>query len=118
MRPDHVEIGSQGPVVRRLRTGRPPKKIDDDIYALYHEGARQAYGKARVEALYLTTDEVVPVEMTAKVIGNRLEKYDAAMAGIRAGEFPPKPNDRICPRCPQYFICPALPGADSPQKKS
>ena len=118
VRPDHVEVGPEGPVVRRLRTGRPPKKIDDDIYALYHEGARRAYGKARVEALYLTTDEVVPVEMSAKVIGNRLEKYDAAIAGIRAGEFSPKPNDRICPRCPQYFICPALPGADSPQRKS
>lgn len=118
VRPDHVEIGTEGPVVRRLRTGRPPKKIDDDVYALYHEGARQAYGKARVEALYLTTDEIVPVEMSAKVIANRLEKYDAAMAGIHAGEFPPKPSDRMCPRCPQYFICPALPGAGSPPTKS
>lgn len=118
VRPDHVEIGTRGPVVRRLRTGRPPKKIDDDIYALYHEGARQPYGKARVEALYLTTDEVVPVDMSAKVIANRLEKYDAAMAGIGAGEFPAKQNDRICPRCPQYFICPALPGADCPAARS
>lgn len=118
LRPDHVEIGPEGPIVRRLRTGKPPKKIDDDIYALYHEGAAKAFGKARVEALYLTTDEVIPVDMTAKVIANRLAKYDAAMAGIRAGKFPPKPNDRICPHCPQYFICPALPGAGSPPTKS
>lgn len=117
-RPDHVEIGPEGPVVRRLRTGKPPKKIDDDIYALYHEGAARAYGKARVEALYLTTDETVPVEMSAKVIASRLKKYDDAIAGIRAGEFPATPNERMCPRCPQYFICPALPGADTPPKKS
>jgi hypothetical protein len=118
LRPDHVEISPEGPVVRRLRTGKPPKKIDDDIYALYHAGAARAYGKARIEALYLTTDETVPVEMSAKVIAGRLKKYDDAIAGIRAGKFPAKPNDRMCPRCPQYFICPALPCADTPPKKS
>ena len=32
--PDHVERGADGPVVRRLRTGRPPKKIEDDVCAL------------------------------------------------------------------------------------
>lgn len=111
VRPDHVETGLAGPVVRRLRTGRPPKsKPDDDIYALYHHGAAQELGGARVEVLYLTTDEAVEVSMTDKVIGNRLKKYDDAIAGIRAGNFPAKPNDRTCPRCPQYFICPAVPG--------
>jgi hypothetical protein len=109
VKPDHVEMTSGGPIVRRLRTGRPPKNIDDDIYALYHLGARQAFGGARVEALFLTTDETVPVGMTDRVIGNRVEKYDAAIAGILAGHFPPKPDDRTCPRCPQYFICPGLP---------
>jgi ATP-dependent DNA helicase UvrD/PcrA len=118
LKPDHVEIGEDGPVVRRLRTGKPPKKIDDNIYALYHEGAKQVYGKARVEALFLTADEIVPVELSAKMIASRLQKYDEAIAGIRAGEFPPQPSDRMCPRCPQYFICPALPGADCPPKKS
>lgn len=117
LRPDHVEIGADGPVVRRLRTGKPPKKVDDDIYALYHEGAAQAYGKARVEALYLTTNETVEVEMSAKVIASRLRKYDDAIAGIRAGKFPTKPNDRMCPRCPQYFICPALPDSGNSSKK-
>lgn len=109
LRPDHVEMGPGGPVVRRLRTGRPPKKIDDDIYALYHHGAAQEFGTARVEALFLTTDEAVAVPMSATVIGNRLAKYDAAIAGIRAGQFPAKPDDRMCPRCPQYFICPGVP---------
>lgn len=111
VRPDHVEVGAAGAIVRRLRTGRPPKsKPDDDIYALYHHAAAQELGGARVEVLYLTTDEAVEVSMTDKVIGNRLKKYDDAIAGIRAGNFPPKPNDRTCPRCPQYFICPAVPG--------
>lgn len=115
VRPDHVETGPAGAVVRRLRTGRPPKsKPDDDIYALYHHGAAQELGGARVEVLYLTTDEAVEVCMTDKVIGIRLKKYDEAIAGIRAGNFPAKPNDRTCPRCPQYFICPAVPGRGTP----
>ncbi|MCK5747145.1 MAG: PD-(D/E)XK nuclease family protein, partial [Oricola sp.] len=110
VRPDHVETGAGGLVVRRLRTGRPPKsKIDDDIYALYHEAATRELGGAQVEALFLTTDEARPVPMTPTVINNRLKKYDEAIAGICAGLFPPIPNERECPRCPQYFICPALP---------
>lgn len=109
LRPDHVEIGMDGPVVRRLRTGRPPKKIDDDIYALYLVGTKQELEGACVEALFLTTDEARPVSMTESVIRNRLQKYDDAIAGIRTGRFAAKPNDRACPRCPQYFICSAIP---------
>lgn len=104
--PDHVERGTGGLLVRRLRTGRPPKsKPDDNLYALYHEGARRAHGPARIEALYLTTDEAVPVPMTDRVISNRLQKYSDAISGIKTGSFEPIPNDRHCPRCPQYFIC-------------
>lgn len=119
LRPDHVEVTAEGTIVRRLRTGRPPKKIDDGIYALYHVGAQQAYGAARIEALFLTTDEAVEVPMSERMIRNRLEKYDAAIAGIRAGDFPALPNDRMCPRCPQYFICPGLPDpATDPSSKN
>ena len=109
LRPDHVEVGPDGPLVRRLRTGRPPKKIDGDIYALYMVGAKQELDGARVEALFLTTDESKPISMKETAIRNRLEKYDDAMVGIRSGRFGANPNDRTCPRCPQYFICSAVP---------
>ena len=111
LRPDHVEKGTDGPVVRRLHTGRPPKKVDDDIYALYLHAATQELGAARVEALFLTTDEALLVSMTDKMINSRMEKYDQAMTGIRTGIFAAKPSDRQCPRCPQYFICPSIPPA-------
>ena len=101
--------GVDGPIVRRLRTGRPPKKIEDDIYALYLCATKQELAEAKVEALFLTTDEAVPVSMTDKTIANRLAKYDAAISGIRKGLFPAKPDDWACPRCPQYFICPVVP---------
>jgi DNA helicase II / ATP-dependent DNA helicase PcrA len=109
VRADQVEITPSGPVVRRLRTGRPPKKVDDDIYALYYVGASVTHGSVQVEVHYLTTDESVPVPMSDKVITNRLKKYEEAMAGINAGKFPPQPSDRHCPGCPQYFICPGIP---------
>ena len=110
LRPDHVERGVDGPVVRRLRTGRPPKaKPDDDILALYHHAATQELGQTRVEVLFLTTDEAVAAPMSTTVIENRLKKYDTAISGIRAGLYPAKPDDRTCPRCPQYFICSAVP---------
>ena len=107
VRPDHVERGADGLVVRRLRTGRPPKNIDGNIYALYHMVA-QELGGGSVDALFLTTDEKRPVPMTSKKIESRLAKYDQAIAGISEGRFPPKPNDRMCPGCPQYFICPVV----------
>jgi hypothetical protein len=113
VRPDFVDAGGPSVAVRRLRTGRVPKTApNDDLYALYHAGARQAHGAGshRVEVLYLTSDQAVPVEMSVKVIGNRLEKYDGAIADITAGRFSPEVNERNCPRCPQYFICPSVPG--------
>ncbi|MGQ4878870.1 UvrD-helicase domain-containing protein [Billgrantia sp. LNSP4103-1] len=118
LRPDHVEKTPSGHVVRRLRTGKPQKKLDDNIYALYQHAAVQELGPCQVEALFLSSDEAVPVDMTDTVIRNRLKKYDEAMAGIKAGAFPPSPSDRACPRCPQYFICPAVPGTGPPPKKS
>ena len=51
LRPDHVEISPEGPVVRRLRTGKPPKKIDDDIYALYQGCDARLWQRARRGAL-------------------------------------------------------------------
>jgi DNA helicase II / ATP-dependent DNA helicase PcrA len=117
LRPDHVEITQGGVTVRRLRTGRPPKKVViDPIYALYHAGAEAAHPGARIqiETHFLTADESVPIVMKPKMIGDRLEKYDDAIAGIAAGHFPADPKDeRACPRCPQYFICAGLPPLDA-----
>jgi len=106
VRPDALERVNGALVARRLRTGRAPKaKPDDDLYALYRAGGGPG---VTVEVLYLTDDRVVPVEMSGKVVANRLGKYDAAIAAIAAGRFTARPSDRNCPRCPHYFICPAV----------
>lgn len=108
VRPDLVELRDGRLIAQRIRTGRQPKTPpDDDIYALYHSAARQHASAVSVEVVYLGSDTTVEVPMTDRVIGNRLAKYDDAMRAIAAGEYPPKTDERTCPRCPQYFICPA-----------
>ena len=114
VRPDHVDIIGGGVIVRRLRTGRAPKKVTPDpVFALYHAGAAAAHPGARIqlETHFLTGDEFVPVELKPKMVSDRLQKYDDSIAGIAAGHFPAEKDDRQCPRCPQYFICAALPPA-------
>lgn len=110
--PDEVDLadehGRPAVVVRRVKTGRPSSSEGDaPLYALYHEAATRAHGSvARVEIAYLTTGTTEPVELTGRTLKSRVEKYNEAMAAIRRCEFPAKPSDHACPRCPQYFICP------------
>jgi len=114
LKPDHVEILEEGTnsvaLIQRMRTGRRSKtESDKEIYALYQRAAQESdlQAQSRIQILYLATDEVEDVEMSARKIDSRLEKYDAAMAGILQEQFHPTPDDRRCPRCPHYFICPA-----------
>lgn len=43
---------------------------------------------------------------------SRLDKLDEAAAGIEAGIFPTRPEERRCLACPFCYICPADPDAD------
>ncbi|MDE2133258.1 MAG: UvrD-helicase domain-containing protein [Alphaproteobacteria bacterium] len=108
---DEVERSANGFTIRRLRTGRPPKKPDQRVlHALMAEAGRQAHGGGgRFELQYLTTNEAVGVSL-AGVMTDRLEKTREALAGLACGLFAADPDNREnCPRCPHYFICPAVP---------
>lgn len=109
--PDDLESLPDGSVVaERLRTGRPTKSvlkgIFEDIYALYVVGARQASKTCRVQVRYLSSDDVLPVSLSEKVLKTRLGHYDAAIVGIANSEFSPNVQEHRCPRCAYYFICP------------
>ena len=107
--PDHVEVLDDGfEIVERLRTGRPTKsEADKNIYGLY-AAAREAEPSVlrNLQIRYLSTDEVKPIALSPSVIKTRLNRYNKAIGGILRGDFPPRPDDRFCPRCPHYFICP------------
>lgn len=109
--PDEVR-GSQGTLVyRRVRTGRKSTKEEDQlIYALYLMAARHGPGPAvQVEAIHLGEDVVTPIGLTPRKMANREEKVREIAARILAGEFPPDPDDRTCPRCPHYVSCGPVP---------
>ena len=108
--PDHVEVQKDGSeIVERLRTGRPTKsETQKDIYGLYAAAARDAEPRVprSVQVRFLSTDEVKPIDLTPQTIETRLNHYNEAISGILREDFSPQPNDRVCPRCPHYFICP------------
>jgi hypothetical protein len=113
VQPDDLEVagdgGEQSVVVRRLRTGRAGTgERDKDVYALYHAAAAHAYPHARrqVQAVDLCTDGVTDIALSTASVATRLKRYDDAIAGIESKQFAARPDDRRCPRCPHYFICP------------
>lgn len=117
--PDEVDLtdeqGRRTVVVRRLRTGRPSKSEGEKpLYALLHAAAADAHGEvARVEIAYLATATTESVPFTDKTLKSRVGRYDEAMAAIKRGEFPARPDDHECPRCAQYFICPMAGDGDT-----
>jgi len=113
--PDEVAELADGTIVlRRVRTGylrsseyQSPDHIE---YALYITACRERFGRgAFVEAVHLTDEVVEPVEITDRVIGNRMADAGKMLAGIAAGAFPAKTDAIGCARCPHFFICAAVP---------
>ncbi len=79
-------------VLRRVRTGyRTQQEYDGLEYTLYHLAGAAHFGRLFiVEALHLTDETMEAVTITAKKLDNRRDEADAMLAGIKAGEFPPK----------------------------
>jgi len=110
---DYVELLDEGTnqsiLMRRHRTGRPTKKEDKPIYGLYQAAMQQLNGTRtpKLQVLYLSTNETRDIILKPQKVATELKKYDAAIVGILTSQFEPDPEDRKCPRCPHYFICPA-----------
>jgi hypothetical protein len=111
--PDYMELieETDGATIlfRQTRTGKPPARTpDDDAYALFYAIAAEHFPPARprVEILYLSTDEIVELNLSQRTINTRLKHYDDAISGILDGEFPPEVSDHQCPRCAHFFTCP------------
>ncbi|MDQ2808645.1 MAG: UvrD-helicase domain-containing protein, partial [Chloroflexota bacterium] len=96
--------------VVRVRTGKPN---DEDRksprLALLRRAAEQVAGSGvpvTIELEYLQTGETIEVPDT-RYEAARIEKYERAVAGIRAAHFPPTPAEAdACLRCPFWIICP------------
>jgi hypothetical protein len=93
------------------RLARPARKDDhtDPRLALLREAARQqdATRPIQIALSYARDGELREVPENARYEPARIARYDSALQGIQENQFEPDPDDRKCPGCPYFFICPA-----------
>ena len=110
--PDEIaELPNGMIVLRRVRSGTKRSDEYDRLeYTLYQLAGESRFGRRfTLEALHLTDEVAEPVPITPTKLQNRKEKSDGMLKVIGAGEFPPEVDAVSCPRCPHFFICPAVP---------
>ena len=119
--PDAIITGDAAVAVTHWSMRAKPRAVpDDDVYGLYAVIARTLAGDGQpwaVNTRYLVGgDATHTVKLSGKGgncadawVATRLQHYADAIAGVIAEQFPAKPDDFACPRCPYYFICPGLP---------
>lgn len=113
-----AEIAERGDgvvVIRRIRSGHRGKTEFEKLeYFLYHAAATKHFGgRAVVEAIHLTDNEVVDVPaLKPNQTKTGTRKTEEILSGIARGVYSPKPNAFTCPRCPHFFICAAEPDGD------
>ena len=111
---DELESLNGHIVLRRIRTGRAPKRLDPShTLAIMLLAGRQRFGKrCRLEIRYLKTNKTVRPEVD-RTVSKLAKEVQRALVEIEAGRYPAQPKEaRDCPRCPHYFICPRRPGCD------
>lgn len=111
VRPDDVLVRRDGVrLVRRIKTGysRADDAKDLPSSALLL-AAREQYGGAVVELVYLSEGSIAQAQPTEKILANRRNDIAATIRKIRDGHFPTEPDSRACPNCPAFFICGPVP---------
>lgn len=116
VRPDYMEtaLDARGNTLikmQRLRIGQSPasgKHKKDDIYALYRKAVESEFPDARLslQAMYMSTGETIEIPFIRNDYYISLQNYERAIDGILNQRFEPRPQDRHCPHCTNYFNCP------------
>lgn len=117
-RPDDIVITNAGKrIYRRVQTG---VRREADLRQL---GAAVAYlaitdnaPGSEGQVLHLTSNSSEPLSFTPQVQRNRRATLLEIMAEIRGGLFPSKPSQRVCPRCPAFFVCGSIPAGKLTKK--
>ncbi len=111
VRLEQAEPGGGG-LVRRYKTGRRPKEVKAELPdALRLLAGRQLYGPgARFQIHFLTSDDTVELDFKGKQLDTKVAKVREIVTAIAAGQFPITTDVDQCPRCPFFFLCPAIPG--------
>lgn len=118
--PDEITLDDDGRYsIRRIKTGKKSSDEFDRIeYSLMMEAAKHHFGEGtRIEIVHLAGETQETVEVSERKKATRIGKAQSALGAIAKGIFPAKPDDRTCPRCPNYFICGNVPQGKIPKKK-
>ena len=108
-RADHIQLSSQGIVVRRLKTSRlSTKETHKARYTLWQLAVRRDHPGQNVlcEHVSLIDGERQSMTVEPRKLQNQLEDIEAAVKAVSNGSFDPAPGTR-CPTCPYYMACPA-----------
>jgi len=107
VQPDDVLIRPDGGrTFRRVTSGHHRSADADDVgAAAFMLAAKQAFPNAIVEIVSLSDESAQQLDMSERVLKNRSDTLAGLLKEIRAGNFPPDPSPRVCPRCPAFFIC-------------
>lgn len=103
--------GNQPARFVRTRTGgkRKEKPTPGPREFLYAQAYKQHHSAQALE-LYvhnLSTGETMPITFTPKREQKLYEELQESLTALERRDFPPKPDARVCPGCPFFFICPA-----------
>ena len=108
--PDEVLVRNGIRTLRRVKTGHASSSEGKDVgAAAFVLAARAAFPDASIELVYLADAEAKPLTLTTRELSNRRDKLGEIFQGIRAGQFKTEPSDAICPNCPAFFVCGAVP---------
>lgn len=109
-KPDDVVLSGGNRIFRRVRTGAHRKSDGTDLgAAIALLAVADNHPASDVEVVHLTGGTTTQLSMTSLVLGRRRTALADAMDDIRAGRFPAKPSQRVCPRCPAFFVCGSMP---------
>lgn len=109
--PDDVLSDARGMrKFQRVRTGVHRKADTQDLgAAIALLAVADNHPSSAVEVVHLSSGTVSPLSLSSKVLGSRRSVLADVMADIRSGHFPSKPTQRVCPRCPAFFVCGEIP---------
>jgi superfamily I DNA/RNA helicase len=110
-RPDDVVITAAGKrLYRRVQTGVFRKTDMTNLSAaLAVLAINDKAAGSEAQVVHLTGDTTNTLSFTPQVQRNRRASLVEAMSDIRGGSFPSAPSQRVCPRCPAFFVCGSIP---------
>jgi DNA helicase-2/ATP-dependent DNA helicase PcrA len=102
--------GQPARFVRARAAGKRKEKPTPGPREYLYAQAYKQHHNAQTLELYvhnLSTGETMPITFTPKREQKLYEELQESLTSLESRAFPPKPDARMCPTCPFFFICPA-----------